>query len=107
MRYTFEKAIKYTISAVRASASIRLIKEHDMKETEVAKSLGIAQAAVSKYISGRYSDKIRSLVVIIKMHKLDSRVVKAILLKKDRQEIMKLIDKAASDRGLVDAAVTN
>lgn len=44
------------IPAIRAIISRRLVNEYNMKEEDVAKLLGITQAAVSNYIRGTRGD---------------------------------------------------
>lgn len=42
-----------SVPAIRALVAKRLIKEHRMNQQDVAKHLGITQAAVSNYLRGR------------------------------------------------------
>ncbi|MEM4400750.1 MAG: helix-turn-helix domain-containing protein, partial [Candidatus Nitrosocaldus sp.] len=44
------------IPAIRAIISRRLVNEYNMKEEDVARLLGITQAAVSNYIRGTRGD---------------------------------------------------
>lgn len=55
-----EVAIKHFIPAVRASAARELSKMH-LTQVDIASKLGITQAAVSKYLTEKYSDKIKNL----------------------------------------------
>ena len=105
MYYNYEKAMKITIPAVRAAVSVDLDRNHKMSETDIAKSLGIAQAAVSKYLSGNYSKKIGSLVKFIESKNLQKEAVGAILSKKGGDYIMNRIDSIASDKSLVKIAL--
>ena len=47
---------KSLIPAVRAILAKKLIKEYSLKEEDVAKDLGITQAAVSNYVRGTRGD---------------------------------------------------
>jgi predicted transcriptional regulator len=105
MNYNCERAMKLTIPAVRAAVSQRLSSEHDMSETEIAKALGIAQAAVSKYIAGRYSLGVKRLVGAIREKKLEGSLVRAMLAKKGKKEISKLIEGLAASDKLVKIAL--
>ena len=105
LHYDYENATKFTIPAVRAAAAISLSKNHNMDETTIAKSLGIAQAAVSKYLSGTYSAKVGMLVGIIEQKGLADQVVGAILSKKGSEQVANLIDRAATSKSLIEAAL--
>jgi predicted transcriptional regulator len=56
-----EAAIKYFIPATRASIAKVLAKEHNFSQIQIAFLLRITQAAVSKYLSGKYGKKIKKL----------------------------------------------
>lgn len=56
-----EITIKYFIPAIRAKIAKLLAKEHDMTQEEIAFLLGISQAAVSKYLSGKYGKVVKQL----------------------------------------------
>ncbi len=47
-----------TVPAARVIIAKTLVGKHKLSESEVAKRLGVAQAAVSKYVNGKYSPKI-------------------------------------------------
>jgi predicted transcriptional regulator len=47
---------KSLIPAVRAILAVKLIKEYSLKEEDIAKVLGITQAAVSNYVRGTRGD---------------------------------------------------
>ncbi|MGI0100640.1 MAG: helix-turn-helix domain-containing protein [Candidatus Micrarchaeaceae archaeon] len=104
MRYNCERAMRLTIPAVRVAVSETLVRKHGMSETDVAKGLGIAQAAVSKYINGNYSNAIRKVVHVIVSRGIHTVIVNAVLDRKGHAYISGLIDKAASDKALVEIA---
>ena len=70
---------KSLIPAVRAILAKKLIREYSLKEEDVAKDLGITQAAVSNYIRGTRGD-------IELISKLESV-----------REVMRMIDDIAND----------
>ena len=49
------------VSAVRAGVSKQLAVKYKFKQAEIAVRLGITQAAVSKYLSGFYSHKVKTI----------------------------------------------
>lgn len=71
-------AYDYVVPAARASIAKSLVKRHNMSEKEAAKLLGVTQAAVSKYVSSKYSDRIKEIEVRIDQDTLESYVLKAI-----------------------------
>ena len=56
-----ESIVKLFIPAIRAGVTKELYNEYNFNQVEIAKKLGITQAAVSKYIAGKYSKEIKSL----------------------------------------------
>src|SRR2546428_6952349 len=63
---------KSLIPAVRAILAKKLIREYSLKEEDVAKVLGITQAAVSNYVRGTRGDielisKLESVREVIRM----------------------------------------
>jgi len=70
---------KSLIPAVRAILAKKLIKEYSLKEEDVAKVLGITQAAVSNYVRGTRGD------------------VELILKLESVREVMRMIDDIAKD----------
>ncbi len=49
----FELSYRHVFPAIRRRLVEILHKEYDMEEVDIAKKLGISQAAVSRYISGK------------------------------------------------------
>jgi predicted transcriptional regulator len=70
---------KSLIPAVRAILAKKLIKEYSLKEEDVAKVLGITQAAVSNYVRGTRGD----MELISKLESV--------------REVMRMIDDIAGD----------
>lgn len=102
--YNYEKLVKNTIPAVRIAVSITLKEKYNMSETQIAKRLGIAQAAVSKYLSGNYSPRIGKLVKFVQLGRLQDQIVKAIMAGEEEEEILNRIDKTASNKRLIEKA---
>jgi predicted transcriptional regulator len=48
-----EKIVWNLLPAIRRELAISLIKDHKLSQKEVAKKLGLTEAAVSRYISGK------------------------------------------------------
>lgn len=96
--------MRITIPAVRIAVAVALNRK-GMSETAIAKRLGIAQAAVSKYINGDYSKKVGRLVDLILDKKLQARIVLSASRTGSVEQISGLIDRAASERDLVEFAL--
>lgn len=52
----YERASKEIVPAMRLVIARELKQKYNMTEDHIAEILGIAQAAVSKYLNGNYSD---------------------------------------------------
>jgi predicted transcriptional regulator len=70
MTLIYESAANEVIPAIRSKLAKELMLKYKMKEEKVAEILGVAQAAISKYKSGRYSQKIKEIET-----KLDDTIV--------------------------------
>lgn len=53
---SYEVAVKQVIPAARLSIIKSLNSKYRLNETQISRIMGISQAAVSKYLSGKYSD---------------------------------------------------
>jgi predicted transcriptional regulator len=91
-----DEIFKITIPAVRIAIAKSLNKKYKMNQSEIAKRLGIAQAAVSKYLSNRYSTKIAKVERIITSKKLEQPIIRMIVAKRDKKTISQSIDRLAS-----------
>lgn len=56
-----EETVKRFLPAIRVGLSKKLKNEYKFNQVEIASILGITQAAVSKYLSGKYTEWIRKL----------------------------------------------
>ena len=57
----YEEAANEIIPAIRSRLANTLINKYNLKEEKVAELLGVAQAAISKYKTGKYSEKIKRI----------------------------------------------
>ncbi len=58
---SYIEAYDYIVPAARASIAKALVNNHNMSEKDAARILGVTQAAISKYISNKYSEKIKEI----------------------------------------------
>ncbi len=61
MRTEYENMVKEFLPALRASAAKMMANEYHMTQLKIAESLKTTQAAVSKYLSGQYSGRVKSV----------------------------------------------
>lgn len=66
------------IPAVRAYLADIMSKEYGYRQTQIAKKLGIAQVAVSKYLNGRYSDEVAKVKQTVS-HSISKSVARSII----------------------------
>jgi hypothetical protein len=87
---------KVTIPLVRALVAKKLVAERMYTQEQVAKVLGVTQAAVSNYLRG-----VRGLSVELKENQLINnwvnQIVETILANRPREEIAKKINEAIGD----------
>jgi len=79
-----EVSLKYFLPALRARVVEELYKL-DFSQEEIAKKLGISQAAVSKYINKNYSKKIAKIKESEEIKNIAKEFVENILKNKDVQ----------------------
>ncbi|MEM5773157.1 MAG: helix-turn-helix domain-containing protein [Candidatus Aenigmatarchaeota archaeon] len=75
-----EVMVRQIIPAVRVKATKQLYAK-GLKQEEIAKKLGLTQAAISKYLTGKYTEEIRKLEKSETVKKISDEIVKAILKK--------------------------
>lgn len=97
--------MKLTIPALRVAVSLSLSSNNKMNETQIARGLGIAQAAVSKYLNGKYSKGVKRVAEEAVSGGFDRQIAKKILEKASNKEISDLIERAATNKRLVNAAL--
>ena len=54
-----DKIVKELLPAVKLKVSKEMARNHNLTQTEIANMIGITQAAISKYINGKYSKKLQ------------------------------------------------
>lgn len=57
----YERAYKEIVPAARAALILELKEKYHIKEEAISEYLGITQAAISKYVNGKYSSKIKEI----------------------------------------------
>lgn len=77
-----ESLMKSILPAMRAAAIKELSEKYKLNQVEIAKRLGLTQAAVSKYLSGKYGRKIKEFEKNEKLQKL-SREIASVVAKRD------------------------
>ncbi len=100
-----ERAIKFTLPAVRISVALALVNKHGMLQADVARILGIAQPEVSKYVSGKYSAKVRRVRFAVERAGLQLPITRMALRDPSTRELSKRIDAAASSPLIIEAAL--
>ena len=72
-----EIIVWYVLPSIRKELSIHLIEEHKLNQKEVAEKLGITEAAVSRYVSGKRGGKdIDDNEIINEIKKSASKIIK-------------------------------
>ena len=79
-----EAIIKSFLPAIRAATAKKLSK-HKLSQSAIAKSLGITQAAVSNYLSGKYAKHIKEIESTKEIQKTAVQVAKMIAVEKTHQ----------------------
>jgi predicted transcriptional regulator len=72
-----EVVVKQIIPAVRVRTTKKLYSA-GLTQEEIAKKLGLTQAAISKYLSGKYTQEIKKLEKDKIVNKISDEIVKAI-----------------------------
>ena len=62
MIFPCEITLKRFVPAVKARTARVLSDEHGFSQMQIAEALGLTQAAVSKYLSGKYGDDVREAI---------------------------------------------
>ncbi len=70
----YERASKEIVPAVRIVIAKELKIRYNMTESRIAEILGIAQAAVSKYLSGNYSELVEDAADKVDMKSVDKYI---------------------------------
>jgi len=100
-----DEIFKLTIPAARAAVAKALNKKYEMSQQQIARSLGVAQAAISKYLSGRYSSKIKMVERVIESRRYEAQIAKKIADKEDKRAISSMVDELAAKGDVVKEAL--
>ncbi len=92
-----EKIIKATLPSIKIAVANALAKDN-IKQDKIAASLGVSQAAVNKYIKGKYSATLKKIVAQIKDSPEIRELVHYVEAGKCTSDISKKIDVFASKR---------
>lgn len=83
---------KVILPAIRASVAESLMRDEGYTQEEIARSLGVAQVAVSKYLNGHYSDEVARMKQQIRGRKLDRGIVRGIVHERSPVQTSREID---------------
>lgn len=100
-----DEIFKLTIPAARIAVARTLNKRYEMNQEQIARNLGLAQAAVSKYLNGRYSQKIKRVEWLIVKKRYAVPIARMIIAKKDRKSVLLKIDELAANGYVVKEAL--
>ncbi len=92
------------LPAIRASVAEDLYRKHNLRQADIADSLGIVQVAVSKYLNGKYSVDIAKLKEYISRNGLNCKVVSAIVNNEGKQEINSEIESLCTNKAIFEFA---
>lgn len=93
---------KDILPAVRAAIAETLSKKYGYRQVDVAKKLGVAQVAVSKYLNKRYSKRVARIKEYVMEKRMLDEVIKEILGGDEQKRINKEIDIICSSDSLLD-----
>ncbi|MGB9732532.1 MAG: helix-turn-helix domain-containing protein [Candidatus Micrarchaeia archaeon] len=82
-----KKISKLILPAIRVAVAEELYKRYNYTQDEIAKSLGVVQVAVSKYLNGKYSKGIAKIKEHIQSKGLAGEIVDAIVKKEGKERI--------------------
>jgi predicted transcriptional regulator len=92
-----EKIIKATLPSIKIAVAKALARDN-IKQERIAACLGISQAAVNKYIKGKYSATLKEIVTQIKDSPEIDELAHSVETGKGARYISKKIDLFASKR---------
>lgn len=98
-----ERAMGLIIPAVRISVSKRLRKE-GMTQAEISRRLGIRQATVSKYLTGKYSSRLRAAERIVDSKGISANVAGLIAKGDSARQVSAAMDAIAFRKDVILAA---
>ena len=87
------KITKAMIPAVRAYLADVMSRKYGYKQQEIARRLGVAQVAVSKYRNTRYSEQVARLREEVAKHAESANLVETVLHSKSPEEVNERIER--------------
>ena len=104
MELNCERAMGLIIPAIRISVSKRLTRA-GMTQAEISSKLGIRQATVSKYLTGKYSKKLKAAERLVDTKRIPDAITKLILKGKGADAVSDSMDSVAFRKDVVAAAL--
>jgi hypothetical protein len=105
MRPACEIMAKHVLPAVRVVIVKKLVEEHGMKQTEVAKRLGITQPAVSQYLNklrgSKYQAMLKKYNIMPVVNELADKIASGKLKDKDFSKVYCYICAVLSKKGVL------
>ncbi|MDE1861252.1 MAG: helix-turn-helix domain-containing protein [Candidatus Micrarchaeota archaeon] len=83
---------KVVLPAIRASTAQIMIQKYGYKQQDIARELGVAQVAVSKYLNGRYSAKVARMKDYITKEELNGEIIRRMLNNDNQEKINKAVN---------------
>lgn len=91
-----DRLVKLSLPAARIAVAKFLDSRHSMTEAEIARGLGVTQAAVSKYINKKHSAETNHIIRMIKKAGVDKRIGSMVVSGAGMAEINRQIDISVS-----------
>lgn len=86
-----EVVVNYFLPAVRAKTIKILSREYGFTQTRIARALGLTQAAVSKHLSFKYTDKVKEIAKEKDVDRIAKRLAKEIASGTEKKEIIRIL----------------
>ncbi|MDE1869253.1 MAG: helix-turn-helix domain-containing protein [Candidatus Micrarchaeota archaeon] len=98
------EAMMLVIPAARAAIS-KILAKGGMPQIEIAKMLGITQAAISKYLSGDYSKRVKELEKGISSEGIAERIASQVISGASVSDIAASLDLIARNKAIMRLAL--
>ena len=99
-----EIIVNYLLPAVRSRTIRILSKKHGFTQVQIAEALGLTQAAVSKHLSFKYTDKINKISKEKEVEKIADKLAKKVADGAGKDEVIESICKGCitlKSKGLI------
>lgn len=93
--------MRLSIPAVRCALAHKLTSKYGMDQSQIASSMGISQAAVNKYLSGKCSIRISKLGDAVLSKGMISAAMIHAAASSETERLNRLIDQVASGEGMM------